>query len=237
MLSADITGHFSIDTIDNDFGPYLFLRNHESLGNRHIVRTQFQQSVPVSVLPDRAVVAQTINDGECYDVLAEVDGVLVLLRAWKTAADVWASGDDETLAGAIVAEIRARVPERFEELRVDVRFTDCQTGDRYLKLDVRPWPQARRLYAAPVERALDDVMSYRPADAQAARLLLWHGVPGTGKTTAIRALIHAWREWADGVVVTDPESLLADGRYLRRTVLRDLDDDRWQLILLEDAES
>lgn len=237
MLSADIAGHFSIDTIDNDFGPYLFLRNHESRGNRHIVRTQFQRAVPVSVLPDRAVVVQTIQDGECYDVLAEVDGVLVLLRAWKTAADVWASGDDDSLATAILSEIRGRAPEEFNELRVGVRFTDCETGDRYLKLEVRPWAQARRLYAPPVVQALDDVMGHRPADAQAARLLLWHGAPGTGKTTAIRALLHAWRGWADGAVVTDPELLLADGRYLRRAVLRNLDDDRWQLIVLEDAES
>src|SRR5690349_20929157 len=89
-------------------------------------------------------------------------------------------------------------------------------------------------------------MAHAPATDEARRLLLWHGVPGTGKTTAIRALLDAWRAWAHGVVVSDPEALLNDGRYLRRTVLNqsddqedDCDDDagRWRLLVLEDAET
>jgi ATP-dependent 26S proteasome regulatory subunit len=68
--------------------------------------------------------------------------------------------------------------------------------------------------------------------------VLWHGAPGTGKTSAVRALVHAWRGWADTVVVTDPEALLTEGRYLRRLVLdADDDDERWTTFVLEDAEA
>jgi SpoVK/Ycf46/Vps4 family AAA+-type ATPase len=80
-------------------------------------------------------------------------------------------------------------------------------------------------------------VDHAPDEDESRRLLLWHGVPGTGKTTAIRALLDAWRDWADGVIVTDPERLLADGRYLRRIVLDQDEDDRWQLVVLEDAET
>lgn len=68
--------------------------------------------------------------------------------------------------------------------------------------------------------------------------MLWHGAPGTGTTTAVRALLHAWRSWADAVVVTDPDEMLQDGRHLRRVLLdADDDDDRWKLFVLEDAEA
>ncbi|MGB8652512.1 MAG: AAA family ATPase, partial [Mycobacteriales bacterium] len=103
-------------------------------------------------------------------------------------------------------------------------------------LDARPWPVVRGNYTDDVRDALDDLMTHTPDEQEARRLLLWHGAPGTGKTTAIRALLDAWREWADGVIVTDPERLLSDGKYLRRTVL-DHDEDTWQLIVLEDAET
>ena len=87
--------------------------------------------------------------------------------------------------------------------------------------------------------SLDTLTTYRPEVSAARRLVLWHGAPGTGKTTAVRALLHAWREWADAVVVSDPESLLSNGKYLRRILLdnEDEEDDRWKLYVLEDAES
>jgi AAA+ superfamily predicted ATPase len=42
------------------------------------------------------------------------------------------------------------------------------------------------------------------------RLVLWHGEPGTGKTSAIRALANEWRDWADFQFITDPEEFLAN---------------------------
>ena len=235
MSPSEISANFPIEAIDNDLGPYLFLREHTARGHRHVVRRQFKRAVPSSVLPGRATVLQTIHDGECFDVIADIDGVMVLLRAWSTASDIWASAADADTAAAIVAETHQRVPVEIDERRVDVRFTDATTGDRYRKIDVRPWAEIRHLYASGVRTALDTLTTRQPTDA--GRILLWHGAPGTGKTTAIRALLHAWRDWADGTIVTDPETLFNDGRYLRRSVLSDNDNDRWQLLILEDAES
>jgi hypothetical protein len=55
--------------------------------------------------------------------------------------------------------------------------------------------------------------------------------------------MHAWQGWARPVVVTDPEVMLTDGRYLRRLLLDvhdevgDDGEERWQLLVLEDAEA
>jgi len=237
MNANDISACMPIHRIDDDLGPYLFLREHELRRHRHVVRRQFKRAVLASVLPERAVVLQTIRDGECFDVIAQVDDVTVLLRAWSSAGDIWASAATADRATAVVDETHERAPAELEDGRVAVRFTDAATGNRYRKLDVRSWPDIRHLYPADVRGALDRLMAQRPRDT--GRLLLWHGAPGTGKTTAIGSLLHSWREWADGTIVTDPEMLLADGGYLRRTVLRSADggDNRWQLLILEDAES
>ena len=103
---------------------------------------------------------------------------------------------------------------------------------------MRSWDQTRDHYPADVRAALDALVPHAPDLTSARRLVLWHGAPGTGKTSAVRALLHAWRHWPDAVVVTDPDSLLTDGRYLRRVLLDvDEDDERWRLLVLEDAEA
>lgn len=237
MNDDDIAAAFSIDHVDDDLLPYLFLRGHTARGDVHLLRRLLKRTVPREVLPERARVLRSVDAGTSYDVLAEVDGVLVLLRSWNADGDVWASSGEAAAARAVVAEIESRMPSQPDPRRIGVTFTDEQTGGRHLDLDVRPWPEISQNYAPEVKHALDILMAHTPQWDEARRLLLWHGEPGTGKTTAIRALLHAWKGWADGTVVTDPEALLSSGKYLRRALLDAEDDGRWQLFILEDAES
>jgi hypothetical protein len=70
------------------------------------------------------------------------------------------------------------------------------------------------------------------------RLLLLHGEPGTGKTTALRALAQQWRSWCQVDCVLDPERLFADPAYLMSVALGGSDDDApsWRLLMLEDCD-
>ncbi len=95
-----------------------------------------------------------------------------------------------------------------------------------LEFEVREWRAARngptstrRTLAA---RPFDEVRQSLPDATRTAWLQVsmrglthggvhvWHGAPGTGKTTAIRALIKAWEWDVHAEVVMDPEQLLAD---------------------------
>ena len=95
------------------------------------------------------------------------------------------------------------------------------------------WADLRGNYAAATAAGIDALMGVR--EPERGRLLLWHGVPGTGKTHALRALARAWRPWCSAHCILDPDALLSpDPRYLLDVLEWD-DDDRWRLLVLEDA--
>src|SRR5438874_388742 len=62
-------------------------------------------------------------------------------------------------------------------------------------IEVPAWHEIAANYPASLRSALAPLLdaAWRP-DGN-GRLLLWHGVPGTGKTFALRALAWEWRDW------------------------------------------
>jgi len=105
------------------------------------------------------------------------------------------------------------------------------------EIDAAPWDKIRSNYAEPVARTLERLMAI-DGTAVNGRLLLLHGEPGTGKTTALRALAQQWRSWCQVDCVLDPERLFGDPAYLMSVALGSGDDDepRWRLLMLEDCD-
>lgn len=100
------------------------------------------------------------------------------------------------------------------------------------------WASIRPNYTGSTRTALDALMTaQRPGPGG---LLLWHGDPGTGKSYALRALAREWRGWCDVHFVSDPDAFLGSRTsYLFSALARrdggPADDDRWRLVVLEDA--
>src|SRR5205807_6321734 len=79
--------------------------------------------------------------------------------------------------------------------------------------------------------------------AAGGRLILWHGETGTGKTTAIRALMRAWEGWAAAHYIADSEQFFARPDYMLRVLTPSpgagegrRSKPHWRLVVGEDAD-
>lgn len=121
------------------------------------------------------------------------------------------------------------------------------------QISARPWETISNNYSVGVHDTLDKLSGVRPATID-GQILLLYGPAGTGKTTFLRALGDAWRNWATMEYIIDPENFLNDGGYITSVILRDDGDelfhdnrnsssdkvlaegeDPWRLLILEDA--
>lgn len=200
------------------------------------------------LLPPRSVPTRaSIGDGR-RAVLAEGDGWTLRSLRWSDAcAVVTVVAETDDLAATVLAEAIDGAQEAVsaEAPTIPIAFwhRSCngRAGRASRSLALTTWSDIRRNYPAAAAQALERVMTLGPGGV-AGRLLLLHGPPGTGKTTALRAIAAAWRTWCRVEVVVDAESLYGDSAYLMAVLLgRDDDDEdaeeaRWRLLILEDCD-
>lgn len=146
------------------------------------------------------------------------------------------------LAKATLVKLqKAFVPEEPKDEQVRVTFWYNTSGDGPIRkerpLDAPAWDEVASNYPVTVREQVAPLMDEKWRPDASGRLLLWQGLPGTGKTYAIRALAHSWKTWCDTSYITDPERLLADSSYLMEVLLHgsDADEDRLYFEDVEDA--
>ncbi|HEU5212000.1 MAG TPA: AAA family ATPase [Gaiellaceae bacterium] len=170
------------------------------------------------------------------------DDCLVHLSLRRGRAHVYAAA--RTIPGlrAAKAWLRERYPilAPAEEQKANVTFWSAgarSPGQATRRIDVPTWNEVSANYPGTVAAALAALMSptFRPGQGQ---LILWHGEPGTGKTSALRALAREWRSWCRLHYVTDPETFFGQPRYMLDVLLEEPEDgerDLWRLLVLEDT--
>ena len=83
-----------------------------------------------------------------------------------------------------------------------------------------PWSAIAANYPATVRFQLERLIEMR-CPSGPGKLILWHGEPGTGKTSAVLALLERWRDWCSGQVITDPERMFLESDYLNEVLACD----------------
>jgi len=115
-------------------------------------------------------------------------------------------------------------------------FWRCSSGrptSLRRRIHASSWEEVYANYSAGAQGQLHQLMT--ATEGGPGGLILWHGEPGTGKSHALRALAREWQPWCDAHVITDADVFLGgNSSYLMDALLRDRDE-RWRLIVLEDA--
>ena len=138
----------------------------------------------------------------------------------------------ESLAEA-EAWIRELYPETTPEREQRVAVTFWAHSERNRRstrtLEVPAWRDVEDNYPRRVRAQLAAMLEdgFRPSAS--GQLVLWHGRPGTGKTSALRALAWEWRNWCRLHYVTDPETFFGTNpRYMLDLILDEEEDGLWQ---------
>ncbi|MCX5045488.1 DUF5925 domain-containing protein [Aldersonia sp. NBC_00410] len=178
-------------------------------------------------------------------VLARGENCAAILEIGLRSLDVSVSSTTLAAAQQLADQIveRAPRPNLAGRMMIHNWFRDGSKGTQTnLQFISAPeWNDISRNYPPAVAAVLAELVALERPSGR-GKLMLWHGDPGTGKTTAIRSLMREWRPWCQTHYIADPERLFADAGYLTEVVSYRHKDDwdpttaPWRLVVAEDND-
>jgi hypothetical protein len=202
----------------------------------------------VADMPHEALIASSVTGWANQAVLwvREMLVHVVIRASGNCKAYVFASrytpGDVEAVIDQLKGWLEPKAVNTPDTVLVGFRYMENGSAQfRSRSIEAPSWSAIRGNYSASVQLRIDALASaFEPGSG--GRLVLFHGVPGTGKTYVIRALAREWREWCSFEYVTDPEHFFGVASYMMSVLLDAPDDgddesdsDRWRLLVIEDA--
>jgi hypothetical protein len=188
----------------------------------------------------RAVLVRADPGGDELEALLWLpSGGLALIDVSYGDVSVEVAATARAVADAGVVDIRRLLASSPPNpTRISMAF--WMRGDRggqvrHRAIDASTFASIADNYPASVRRALERLVAVREPDR--GRLIIWRGEPGTGKSNALRALAREWAPWCSAHFIMDPSELFGrGGAYILDVLTWDGDDDdRWRLLILEDA--
>jgi hypothetical protein len=199
--------------------------------------------------------ASRINQDSHQYAAFEYNKGLVVLAFSNGNVSVTTFGPSRKVVTNLIEAMRELIPHYEPEKNdkvVQINFwTMTGNGPQNLsrRIDVPDWDALRENYPETVLPELGRLMEMKDGKPFSdGQLALWQGLPGTGKTYALRALAQSWKGWCDFHYITDPERFFGShSDYMLQVLLSsprydpfmDEDDDeekdKWKLLILEDS--
>jgi hypothetical protein len=206
--------------------------------------------VPVAVAltnqvgPDAIVEREVRGPNRTLTVVRRADGTVVIDRDHRVAQVTVMARTREAME-RMACDVRGACDSRPADslpVRVwrRVRFSDFASRREFVR--ATPWDDIARNYPAEVRDAFDRLRCTTSLPAS-SRIVVFHGPPGTGKTTAVRSLITQWSPWVAVEDVIDAPSVFSWEDNLDRIATAPDDDGetspaegRPKLIIAEDCD-
>lgn len=183
------------------------------------------------VLPEgfevtRRTIAQLSASGETILAVKDLSTIMIERHANNVAIHVASAEFDEMKR--VLKEVVDKIPHVKPPEDILDAWVWYLTGDgpkgSVKKLKVPKWDDIERNYVPKVHKALTELMAEERPEGT-GKIILWHGDPGTGKTTALRAMAREWKEWCEFHYISDPERFFASPEYLLEVGVTPPDDD------------
>jgi hypothetical protein len=220
----------------------LFVAEVVARGLSHMAQDSFRglsSPAKLSELASAALVRADPDADEVEAFLRLPGGDIALVDTGYGQVRIEVASDTREAANAAARMLRSALetePPVADQVSVAFWMRGEGGGNvRHRDIDAERFDDIADNYAAPVRAALQVLIGTRAPDR--GRLILWRGEPGTGKSHALRALARAWSPWCSAHFIMDPDELLGrGGAYILDVLTWDGDDeDRWRLLILEDA--
>lgn len=219
----------------------------------HWLHHFFTTDGPFDLVPEGGVVERSFmcHPGFCLLLVGGPDWCgLIEHLVLEGSCRVTFGAPSQEAARRLSDQVAERVPPEAapEPGMVYVRFWsgfDSGISKSVRRVRCPTWDDIAANYPREVWDSLAGTIHSDPPGEFDGRLAIWHGPPGTGKTSAVRALIRAWRPWAHVEYVTDWGRFFSDPEYASEVALRPGDRRRgegfdsgsyWRAVLVEDAD-
>jgi hypothetical protein len=170
----------------------------------------------------------------------------------RRSIEAWGYFDSKEEAAECLSVLGKHFPPEATQLRdgtVSVSFWNAaiERGDwrprrESQTISVPRWQEIAVNYPERVRPELASTMRLQESGIPASRLMLWRGLPGTGKTWAVRSLMREWLDWCTFHYVVDAAAFFSNSAYMLSLLSKVSEvgqsedgDRKWSLIILEDA--